>query len=202
MGDDDEFEHHQGVLLIFLAALRPSGTVRERFYVRNRIEWDDHVAELQMESPQAFSQLYRMNLRTFNELCSWIDPFVKVDPVMSHVRTGKPPIVTEVALHCLLRWLAGGSHLDIRMSAGISVASFYACIYKCVDAVLQCNQLAISFPSNDEEVSVSARHFQSLSSSGVIDGCVGCLDGMLLSIRAPSPDETGNVRAYFSGHYA
>jgi len=143
-----------------------------------------------------------MNHESFNKLCSWIEPSVSVDQVMSSVRTGKSPIVPEIALHCLLRWLAGGSHLDIRISAGISIASFYVCIYKCIDALLHCNHLAIHFPDSDEEISESAQNFRSASSDGVIDGCIACLDGMLLPIRTPSSQETGNVMAYYSGHYA
>ncbi len=54
---------------------------------------------------------------------------VRVDAVMSRVWTGKGPIVTEIALHCLLRWLAGGSQLNIWISAGISTALLYTCIH-------------------------------------------------------------------------
>jgi hypothetical protein len=35
----------------------------------------------------------------------------------------------------------------------------------------------------------------------VIDGCVACVDGLLLRIQTPSSSETGNVKAFFSGHY-
>jgi len=202
MEEDDETSDSEVALLLFLAAMASHVHSRPNYYVRNRIEWNTHVAELHMESPQAFYQLYRMNLESFNRLCSWIDPFVKVDPVMSSVRTGKSVIVTEVALHCLLRWLAGGSHLDIRISAGISIPSFYACVYKCINAILNCDQLAINFPTSNEEISESARNFCNASTNGIIDGCVACLDGMLLPIRTPSSDETGNVMAYYSGHYA
>ena len=36
----------------------------------------------------------------------------------------------------------------------------------------------------------------------MIDGCVACVDGLLLCIQTPSSSETGNVvKAFFSGHY-
>lgn len=201
--DDEDDQHRSTILLLLLACLAAQySTPRPQFYVRNRLEWNAHVAELHQESPQAFRQLYRMSLQSFNKLCSWIDPHVKVDPVMSSIRTGKCAISTEIALHCLLRWLAGGSHLDIRLSAGISVTSFYACIHKCKVAILDCNHLSIDFPETQGDIDESARNFQNLSTGGIIGGCVACLDGLLLPIRTPSPDETGNVMAYFSGHYA
>ncbi len=121
---------------------------------------------------------------------------------MSGVRTGKHPTVTEVALHCLLRWLAGGSHLNIQISVGISTTSFYACIHKCIDAILQCNGLEIKFPKLQGEIEECAQKFKSISTDGVIDGCVACIDGMLLPIRTPSSNETGNVMSYYSSHYA
>jgi len=40
-----------------------------------------------------------------------------------------------------------------------------------------------------------------LSSHRAIKGCVACLDCFLLQIKVPSKSETGNVKAYFSGHY-
>jgi len=40
-----------------------------------------------------------------------------------------------------------------------------------------------------------------LSSHGAIKGCAACLDGYLLQIKVPAKAETGNVKAYFSGHY-
>jgi hypothetical protein len=43
--------------------------------------------------------------------------------------------------------------------------------------------------------------FRGISYCGVMDGCVGALDGYLMRITAPSHTECGNVTAYFSGHY-
>jgi hypothetical protein len=121
--------------------------------------------------------------------------------IKSRNRTGKKSIGAEVVLHCLLRWLAGGSYLDIRLSAGISGPSVYVCIYKAVNAILQCDDLAISFPKTKADIDKSAADFQLISSDGIIDGCVACVDGLLVPIQVPSKKETGNVLAYFSGHY-
>ena len=43
--------------------------------------------------------------------------------------------------------------------------------------------------------------FAAKSTDKVMDGCVGAVDGYLLSIVAPSSTEAPNVRSYFSGHY-
>ena len=153
------------------------------------------------EGDYAFSRLYRMEYHSFSRLCDIIRPTVEVDEEMSSLRTGKGPITVEIMLHCLLRWLGGGSYLDIRLSAGISVASFYRCVYKCIDAILASDELSYSFPEGEEEIASVARKFEALSSNGAIKGCVACLDGYLLGIQVPSSKETGNVKVYFSGHY-
>jgi len=61
--------------------------------------------------------------------------------------------------------------------------------------------LAYKFPDTAEELQESAQRFALLSSQGAIMGCVACLDGLLLQMPVPSSSETGNVKAYVSGHY-
>ena len=199
--DDDEDDLHDTGILFVLLYLSQKGAPRMSYHVRDRIEWGRHVEVLGRESPLAFQKVYRMNLVSFNKLCAWIDPFVRVDPGKSHNRTGKKRIDTKIVLHCLLRWLAGGSHHDIRMSAGVSPTAFYNCLDKATNAILNINQLEIKFPSTPGEIEKSAADFRAISTSGIVDGCVGCLDGILIRIRPPWKDETGNVLSYRSGHY-
>jgi len=198
--DDEDEEDEEDEFVVMLAAVAavasslkspPPVQRRRTFFVRDRIEWDAHVTSLVEEGPHAFPRMYRMSHNSFVKLCSHIDPFCQVDAVMSRRQSSKAPIVTEIALHCLLRWLGGGSYLDIRLSAGISVTSFYACIHKCMDAIVLCDALLFCMPTTEEELDCAAKEFQSISFNLVIDGCDGCLDGFLLSIqRTPSKHET------------
>ena len=44
--------------------------------------------------------------------------------------------------------------------------------------------------------------FQAKSTHGLISGCVGCIDGLLIEIKCPSKKECGNApNLYYSGHY-
>ena len=200
-GDDSEDdEEDENAIILFLAAASENRH-RARCYVRDRLDWNNHVATLFEEGQMEFYHQYRMEYASFVRLCSLLDPFLRVDPVYSRNRTGKEPILTEIVVHCLLRWLAGGSYLDIRLSAGISKASFYACVHRCVDAILYCGTLAYHFPNTAREISEAAGGFKEHSSNGILDGCVGCLDGLLVRIQTPSAREVGNVKAFFSGHY-
>jgi len=142
-----------------------------------------------------------MEYSTFMKLCDIMHPKIMVNDKMSWVRTGKDTFTVEIMLHCLLSWLSGGSYLDIRLSAGISPAKFYSCVYKCMDAILESEDLTYKFPSTEKELDEAAQGFESLSIQAAINGCVSCLDGYFLQIKVPSSSETGNVKAYFSGHY-
>jgi hypothetical protein len=79
------------------------------------------------------------------KLCSIKSPQIQVNGEMSWCRTGKDFVTVVIKLHCLLRWLAGGSYLDIKLSAGNSKAAFYHYIYKCMDAILDSKLWHISF---------------------------------------------------------
>jgi hypothetical protein len=102
---------------------------------------------------------------------------------MSRRRTGKDSVTVEMMLHCLLRWFAGGSYLDQKLSTGISQAAFYHYIYKCMDAISDSQDLAYEFSETEQELNKEAQGFAALSSHGAIKGCVACLDGLLLQIK-------------------
>ena len=215
--DDEEYDEDDIALFLLIEAYseytsseirRVSGKAqcrqhRESYYVRERLEWDAHVAQLAEEGPHAFSRLYRIEPDSFAKLCTIIRPFIEKRRVNAINRSGsdKGPITTEIAVHCTLQWLGGGSYLDIRLSVGISVPSLYRIVHVCMKAILLSDELAISFPSNNTDLEAAAEGFKSISSHGIVDGCVGCLDGILLKILTPSSKEVGNVKSFFSGHY-
>jgi len=200
---DEEQEEEEDMLLacILVSEYLEEKEERAKFYVRERIVWEHHIAELTKEGDEAFQRLYRMDYSAFMKLCSIIQPQVQVNEEMSRRRTGKDPVSVEMMLHCLLHYLAGGSYLDLKISTGISRAAFYHYIYKCMDAIMDSTELAYKFPETAQELNEAAQGFEALSSHGAIKGCVACLDGYLLQIKVPAKSETGNVKAYFSGHY-
>jgi hypothetical protein len=175
--------------------------VRDSYYVRDRLIWLDHTSQLTKEGPKAFSQMYRMSLNSFNKLCIMLKDFLQVDVDMSNRRTNKLEISNEIILSSYLRWIGGGSYHDIRITAGISISSFYQCIIKCTNAINDCNQLAYYFPKTNQQLMKASDAFNNISSNNAIIGCVGCIDGYLLRVKVPSVSQVGNVKSYFSGHY-
>ena len=47
----------------------------------------------------------------------------------------------------------------------------------------------------------AAQDFPSISSHGVMEGCVAVMDGILIRTIVLARTEVGNVGAFFSGHY-
>ncbi len=206
--DEEEEDEEELLLLAALSTGRGShkrlGIQSSMVFVRDRLEWENHVAALQKEGKGSFRRMYRMDLESFVKLSSMVEPHFRVNEKMSKVRTTKGTITTEITLHCLLRWLAGGSYIDIRLSAGISRSSFYRCIHGAMNAISTMQDISIlSFPPDEDTQSLLANNFRDVSgTSGILNGCVGVLDGFLLQTCTPTESgSNGNVKAYFSGHY-
>jgi len=143
---------------------------RPKFYVRERIAWEHHISELAAEGNDAFQQLYRMNSSVFLKLCFIIRPQVQVNDEISRYRTGKYYVIVEMVLHCLLRWIAGGSYLDLKLSTGISQAAIHHYIYKFMHAILDSELLVYKFAEIEKELNEAK-------------GRVGCLDSFLLQLK-------------------
>lgn len=141
-----------------------------------------------------------MLLNSFMKLCKILHPFINLNKQKSRNRTGKEPITTEWIVHCLVRYLAGGTAHDIRDKAKVNKPSFYRLLHLGLDAVLKAPELQIKLPQTERELNSAALEWQKGSTKGVIDGCVGCIDGYVLITDCPTKNETDNAKAYFSGH--
>ena len=72
-----------------------------------------------------FHRRLRMSRVSFDKLLAIIKVDLAVDEAMAGKRGGA--IIPELCLYCTLRWLAGGSYLDICDITGISTASLDIC---------------------------------------------------------------------------
>ena len=100
------------------------------------------------------------------------------DNHMASIRSGQDAIIPELRLHCLIRFFAGGSYLDICALTGIDISYFYKIIWETADAVNDCKRLdLVGIPTNIDEAGPLAYGFEELSTFGVLDKCVGAVDG-------------------------
>jgi hypothetical protein len=91
--------------------------------------------------------------------------------------------------------------LDIRHIIGASLPATYKAFDDFVNAVNTCPELDINFPQSPAEWKVVNDGFSAKSSDGIMQGCVGAIDGYFQRIQTPFKKEVGNVQSYYSGHY-
>jgi DDE superfamily endonuclease len=141
-----------------------------------------------------------MSLESFNKLLGYIKDELLVEETKAKVRGGS--ITPELCLYCTIRWLARGSYLDISDVCGISKSSFYRVVWKTITASCKAPELRPKFPTKtDEEIQDAISGFASISTGGVINNCVGVVNGYLLRIKVPNQKEAKNVKSFFGGHY-
>ena len=140
-----------------------------------------------------------MSELAFNDLVELFRPALK--RVIYNSRSGQPMFV-ELVVAIGLRWLAGGTYQEIEDVFGVSTTEAYRSRNKFIDAVLNCDQLQIRLPTTVNEWEEVRKGFESKSSGGVINGCVGAIDGFFQRTLMPrKKDCANNQTAYFSGHY-
>jgi hypothetical protein len=196
--DDLELEFEE--FLFLYNFLQQDDEGRKSFWDHERLDWNRHIAKLRHEG--LFAKRYRMPETAFNRLVEVLVPFLPGDVTKSRNRCSHE-IYPEIIVAIGLRYLAGGSYEDIREVYGVSVSGFYYCRNRFFKAVMQSEDLKIRLPEGREEWEVVRLKFHSKSEEGIVRGCVGAIDGFFQPTKCPTVKETnGNVRAYFSGHYA
>jgi hypothetical protein len=145
-----------------------------------------------------FQRMFRLNREAFYFLLHKIEPIIKGQGSLRGASFHSPheiPVVTKLAV--ALRWLAGGSYLDICFAFGISSASFFKAngiLWRTIGAID--TVLEIGFPLNDpvklEEISEGF----SLYCQGRMKGCVMAMDGWVCQTRCPSKTESPNQICY------
>jgi hypothetical protein len=164
-----------------------------------RMDWVEH-RDRQIRRG-AFNRMYRMSVDAFNELVELLREALSVNVHMADVRSRAGVIIPEIRVHCLIRYLSGGSYLDIAAVVNIHHSTFYAIIWSTCKAINACSDLGFSFPETLPELQEASDGFESISTHGVMRGCIGAIDGWLCPMIVPPRALVGNVRSYFSGHY-
>ena len=119
-----------------------------------------------------------MSAASLEKLLCAVAPFVTLpDKLQSQRRTGVQPISIQCMLQMTLRWVAGGSYIDIRIVAGVSVSFFYSTVHKIITAITKA--LSMHFPVAPNELVSASRDFASISTRGLITGCVAAVDGYI-----------------------
>eukprot|EP00918_Siedleckia_nematoides_P031785 GHVU01068805.1.p1 GENE.GHVU01068805.1~~GHVU01068805.1.p1 ORF type:complete len:217 (-),score=17.47 GHVU01068805.1:259-909(-) len=155
---------------------------------RQRIEWESFVTALERESPHAVQRMYRMPLCHVRRLGAMLEPLLR-RPYAEGGYGGSQSLDVFIILHCTLRWLSGGSYLDIFSTVGIAVATFYKAVHAGLRAINDCEELQLRWPRTSDEIAEAAANFRACSTNSFMTGCVGATDGWLCHIVTPAAHE-------------
>jgi hypothetical protein len=162
-----------------------------------RVNWQEHRRKL-IERGN-FHGSYRIYPGSFDILVEMLGNILVINEGKSYARSDAGPIIPEIRLHCLMRYLAGGSYLDICTLVSIPHSTFYYILWKTCDAINDCPELEFKLPNTTAELEEASAGFEGISIHGIMRGCIGAIDGWLLPIQVPPATHVGNAKTYFSG---
>uniref|UniRef100_A0A7S1XZM0 DDE Tnp4 domain-containing protein n=2 Tax=Grammatophora oceanica TaxID=210454 RepID=A0A7S1XZM0_9STRA len=203
--DEDDDDDDQLMLNMLYAAPMMAALWWEMFgytprlppIIEQRASWQEHRENLIQRN--IFRPMYRMTPESFDRLIEKLGDDINVDADMAYRRTQAGPVIAEWRLAMTLRWLSGGSLWESVAWIRLHKSTFYNIVWETCGIINECGPLAFRFPQTEEEVKALSSGFESISTEGVVNCCVGVIDGWLMHTTAPTG--VGNVNAYFSGHY-
>lgn len=185
----------------------PNGRVHIRW-------WHELVDENGWREPRRskhFQRLFRMPLPVFEELAAKIRSKRAASAAPHTAATDAEPagapnarrtVSIELALAMTMRYLAGGSYLDIMLWAGLRAhRTFYKHVHAtllALDEVLPEFTLERDLEKFDTERMDALKSGFKKRSYGYLDGCIGALDGLLLPIISPTNLPEDGARKYYT----
>ena len=143
-----------------------------------------------------FKRMFRVDYDTFYFILDKIESHFNVN-VAKAINSSGQPIVLKTRLAVTLRWLAGGSYLDLCFVWGVAISTFYT-----ENGVLWPTLAAIDvvfsmrFPVNDDaKLEELSRGFYN-HSGRILDGCVLPIDGFGVSTHCHFKTEVIRPKDY------
>lgn len=136
-----------------------------------------------------FQRMFRVTRARFDWLVSELTPLLQRDEKKAVAATGSSISVgTRIAVS--LRWLAGGSYLDLCFGWGIGHSTFYSCngvLWPVISAID--DLISLEFPCDDADALNRLGDEFGKATEGAMQWCVGAVDGLLIRTRAPFKSE-------------
>jgi len=136
--------------------------------------------------PIFFARLYRMSKEAFEQLADEL--LMNQDKVLRSCGL--------LRLSITLRWLAGGSYLDLAMTHQQSISS----VYHYIDTTLSSIDRAFNmkFPYDDPNWLAKSSMGFSRNGKSPLSGCCAALDGIAIKIEEPSATDVKNPSTYYN----
>lgn len=144
-----------------------------------------------------FKKMFRLDRATFDAHVFLLQDHMPKRNVQKAINSSGSEISMKTRLAVTLRWLAGGSHLDVCFAFAISSGAFYGpdgCLWSTLKCLDEC--ISLSFPiDSPDDLNRLADEFGHHSQQA-FQGCVGAIDGLLIKTRAPFHSEHSNPSAF------
>jgi len=126
--------------------------------------------------PSVFKRMFRVDRETFDFILCKVEPLLSVANTKACNSSGVP-ITSRTRLAVTLRWLAGGSYLDLCFAWGIGLSTFFSengVLWPTLQAIDEVLKMGLPFDDEEklEELSSGLAHH----SGGVLNGCVMAMD--------------------------
>ncbi|CAN0265310.1 unnamed protein product, partial [Discosporangium mesarthrocarpum] len=116
---------------------------------------------------------------------------------MANLRNGV--VAGEWALASTLRWLDGESYFEMIDGPTIACSTAYSVLHRTPGVINSCPDLVIVWLDDDRLGHVAAG-FRARSRQGIMDRCVGAVDGFFIRIHKPRVKEHPAPAWFYSGH--
>ena len=173
--------------------------LRKRRYAKARNRIRDRkrgLRDMDELSEPEFRRMFRMSRTVFNKLLRRLRRALSVDRQKA-INSSGSYISPRTRLAATIRWLAGGSHLDICVIFGLDPGNFFGrryVLWKTME-VLD-DELELGFDLNASVLDSVAADYER-ASHGVLRHCVSALDGWVVRTRKPTVKEAGlSVKSY------
>ena len=184
-------------ILLALSLIRkqnsPHRKLPRHMFRRNRGFAIDEMARL---PDGLFRRMFRVDRPTFTELVQQLSPLIEKDETYA-INAAGTPITATTRVAVTLRWLAGGSSLDLCFAWGISRSTFYSkrgVIWPTIEAID--SLLQIGLPINDNAALSELATAFGIHSHGNMNGAIMAIDGLAVKTRCPYKWEVNNRRDY------
>lgn len=164
---------------------------------RERERAVEKITNMARTNPKKFQRYFRLHVDDFFELHEKIKNGIQSDTKYAELSSGSP-IPTILKLAIALRFLAGGSYLDIAFAYEVHESSVYVIVWDVLEAIDK-HVDNINFPYTDEvKLRDLERSFYKFH-KGLFPGTVAAGDGIVFRIwRPPANAVDGNVISFFN----
>ena len=118
-----------------------------------------------------------MSFQAFTALVDMLYQYIAYDYLKYGYTCTQQPVHAEITVAIGLRWLAGGSYLDLKNVYCCSISTVYKHRLRFIRAVNLCDLLKLKFPTSAAEIYRAQVWFCDISSNNVTRGCVGAING-------------------------